>query len=119
MQSFKPLALILPLAALLLAAGPSAAQEFQLEDAASPAGLALDQLKPKLIKFNDRPSEEQIDLRTRHLRFDIGLLADRLVGTIDWLAAQPATRTLPVGLFGASTGGGAALVAAEIGRAHV
>jgi dienelactone hydrolase len=56
--------------------------------------------------------EERIDLRTRHLRFDIGLLAGRLVGTIDWLAAQPATKELPVGLFGASTGGGAALVAA-------
>jgi dienelactone hydrolase len=56
--------------------------------------------------------EEQIDLRTRHLRFDIGLLAERLVGTIDWLAAQPATKELSVGLFGASTGGGAALVAA-------
>ena len=58
------------------------------------------------------PEEEAIDARTRQLRFDIGLLADRLVGTIDWLAQQPAARGLPVGLFGASTGGGAALVAA-------
>jgi putative phosphoribosyl transferase len=58
------------------------------------------------------PEEEQIDARTRQLRFDIGLLADRLVGAIDWLAEQPDTRGLPVGLFGASTGGGAALVAA-------
>jgi putative phosphoribosyl transferase len=58
------------------------------------------------------PEEEAVDARTRQLRFDIALLADRLVGAIDWLAQQPAVRGLPVGLFGASTGGGAALVAA-------
>lgn len=58
------------------------------------------------------PEEEQVDLRTRHLRFDIGMLAERLVGAIDWLGEPPETRTLRVGLFGASTGGGAALVAA-------
>lgn len=58
------------------------------------------------------PDEEAVDLETRHLRFDIGLLAARLVGTIDWLGRQAATRELPIGLFGASTGAGAALVAA-------
>jgi putative phosphoribosyl transferase len=58
------------------------------------------------------PTEEAVDVRTRHLRFDIGLLAERLVGAIDWLAEQADTRALRVGLFGASTGGGAALVAA-------
>jgi pimeloyl-ACP methyl ester carboxylesterase len=57
-------------------------------------------------------AEEQIDERTRHLRFDIGLLADRLIGAIRWLDTQDDTRGLPVGLFGASTGGGAALVVA-------
>jgi pimeloyl-ACP methyl ester carboxylesterase len=56
--------------------------------------------------------EEMVDVRTRHLRFDIGLLADRLVGATEWLGEHPETRGLPVGLFGASTGGGAALVAA-------
>jgi putative phosphoribosyl transferase len=56
--------------------------------------------------------EEFYDDRTRELRFDIGLLADRLVGTMGWLAREEPTRQLPVGLFGASTGGGAALVAA-------
>ncbi len=56
--------------------------------------------------------EEAADVRTGHLRFDIGLLAERLVGAIDWLAEQAETRDLRVGLFGASTGGGAALVAA-------
>src|SRR5215210_2650601 len=56
--------------------------------------------------------EEAIDLRTAHLRFDIELLAERLVGASGWLAGQPMTRDLRVGYFGASTGGGAALVAA-------
>ena len=57
-------------------------------------------------------SEEEADLVTRHHRFDIAMLADRLVSAIDWLSEEPSTRSLPVGLFGASTGGGAALVAA-------
>ncbi|MDP5337361.1 MAG: dienelactone hydrolase family protein [Nodularia sp. (in: cyanobacteria)] len=56
--------------------------------------------------------EEAIDLITRHLRFDIELLASRLVNTTDWLAQNPETHHLQVGYFGASTGGGAALVAA-------
>lgn len=50
--------------------------------------------------------------RTRDLRFDIGLLAGRLVGALDWLADRPDTAGLVPGLFGASTGAGAALVAA-------
>jgi dienelactone hydrolase len=58
------------------------------------------------------PDEEAIDLRTRHLRFDIELLASRLVDSTDWLAQNPHTLHLKVGYFGASTGGGAALVAA-------
>jgi pimeloyl-ACP methyl ester carboxylesterase len=52
------------------------------------------------------------DEDTRRHRFDIGLLADRLIGLIDWLQVQPATAGLPLGLFGASTGAAAALVAA-------
>ncbi|BAZ53961.1 dienelactone hydrolase [Nostoc sp. NIES-4103] len=56
--------------------------------------------------------EEEIDLRTRHLRFDIALLASRLVGATDWLAQYPETCNLKIGYFGASTGAGAALVAA-------
>lgn len=56
--------------------------------------------------------EEEVDLQTRHLRFDIGLLAERLAGATDWLAQEADTRDLPVGYFGASTGVGAALVAA-------
>jgi len=56
--------------------------------------------------------EEAVDVRTARLRFDIGLLAERLVGATDWLAEDPDTRGLKVGYLGASTGGGAALVAA-------
>jgi dienelactone hydrolase len=56
--------------------------------------------------------EEAVDQYTAHLRFDIGLLASRLVGATDWLAEDPRTAGLSVGYFGASTGGGAALVAA-------
>jgi dienelactone hydrolase len=57
--------------------------------------------------------EELVDTRTAHLRFDIELLADRLVAATQWLARQPQTEGLKVGLFGASTGGAAALVAAS------
>jgi len=56
--------------------------------------------------------EEAVDLRTAHLRFDIGLLAERLVGATDWLTRHPDTRHLRIGYFGASTGAAAALVAA-------
>jgi dienelactone hydrolase len=58
------------------------------------------------------PDEEAVDLRTAHLRFDIGLLAGRLVGATDWLTHYPDTRDLRIGYFGASTGAAAALVAA-------
>lgn len=57
-------------------------------------------------------AEEREDEVTAHLRFDIELLASRLIGITDWLAEQPETYRLPIGLFGASTGAGAALVAA-------
>lgn len=60
--------------------------------------------------------EEVVDLRTRHLRFDIGMLAKRLVLVTQWAQQQPQTSHLKIGYFGASTGGGAALVAAaELG----
>jgi putative phosphoribosyl transferase len=56
--------------------------------------------------------EEIVDMETGHLRFDIGLLAGRVVGATDWLARAPETAGFPVGYFGASTGAAAALVAA-------
>ena len=58
--------------------------------------------------------EEAIDRETAHLRFDIDLLAERLAGATDWLLAQPETRHLRIGYFGASTGAAAALVAAAL-----
>jgi putative phosphoribosyl transferase len=56
--------------------------------------------------------EEAIDQRTAHLRFDIQLLAGRLLAATRWLGEEPSTRALEIGYFGASTGAGAALVAA-------
>jgi putative phosphoribosyl transferase len=56
--------------------------------------------------------EQEVDLQTAQLRFDIPLLAERLVSITEWLAQQPETAGLKVGHFGASTGAGAALVAA-------
>ncbi len=56
--------------------------------------------------------EEQLDARTGRLRFDIGLLARRVTAITDWLAEHQPTAGVPVGLFGASTGAAAALVAA-------
>ncbi len=58
------------------------------------------------------PEEDAIDVRTRELRFDIDLLAARVVDAVDWLGAQPSTAELSVGHFGASTGAAGALVAA-------
>jgi putative phosphoribosyl transferase len=58
------------------------------------------------------PGEEQADAHTSHLRFDIPLLAGRLQTATDWLQTQQDTQNLLAGYFGASTGGGAALVAA-------
>ncbi len=58
------------------------------------------------------PEEETVDDQTARLRFDIDLLAGRLTAIIDWIKRRRALAHLPIGLFGASTGGGAALVAA-------
>ena len=58
------------------------------------------------------PEEEAVDLRTAQLRFNIGLLAERLVGITDWLVKDPDAQPLRIGYFGASTGAAAALVAA-------
>ena len=77
------------------------------------AGLGI--LLPDLLS----PQEEEEDEVTRRHRFDIPLLAERLIAAIDWLDGNDETSALPVGLFGASTGGGAALVAAAEKPARV
>lgn len=56
--------------------------------------------------------EERIDVRTREYRFDIPLLAERVVAAIDWCARDERVRSLPVACFGASTGAAAALIGA-------
>ncbi|HEX6164326.1 MAG TPA: alpha/beta family hydrolase [Vicinamibacterales bacterium] len=56
--------------------------------------------------------EVHVDNQTREFRFDIELLANRLLGTVKWVSEQPTLKHLPIGLFGASTGAAAAIVAA-------
>jgi putative phosphoribosyl transferase len=56
--------------------------------------------------------EERVDKIDASLRFDIDLLAERLVGVTDWMGSHPLAAGLPLGYFGASTGAGAALIAA-------
>lgn len=58
------------------------------------------------------PAEEDIDMRTQHYRFDIGLLALRLFKVTEWLSHNPDTGHLKLGYFGANTESAAALVAA-------
>jgi pimeloyl-ACP methyl ester carboxylesterase len=71
------------------------------------------------------PAEEAEDLQTARLRFDVRLLAERVIGAIDWSAADDAAAlpsdlgSLPVGGFGASTGAAAALIAAAERRSRV
>src|SRR5437870_2440573 len=75
----------------------------QLLQAAGCATLLIDLLTAE---------EEAIDLRTQHLRFNVEMLAERLVGATDWLRREPDTHSLRIGYFGASTGAGAELIAA-------
>jgi putative phosphoribosyl transferase len=57
--------------------------------------------------------EEIAERHTRHLRFDISLLAERLSGALAWVGSHPRLSVFPLGLFGASTGAAAALIAAS------
>ena len=56
--------------------------------------------------------EEEVDMRTRQFRFDIGLLTERLLSAAEWLNRNSRTRNLKLGIFGSSTGAAAALIAA-------
>jgi dienelactone hydrolase len=58
------------------------------------------------------PQEVAADRQLRHLRFDIGLLSERIVSAINWLLENPTTQHLGIGFLGSSTGSAAALVAA-------
>lgn len=82
-------------------------------DALNRAGLAT-------LLFDLLTAEEnEIDLRTRALRFDIALLTRRVVGAVDWAGGQAELASLRIGLFGASTGAAAALGAAAERPAQV
>lgn len=59
------------------------------------------------------PEEDAIDNQTRQFRFDIGFLASRLIDATQWCQMQSVLRSLNIGYFGSSTGGGAALIAAS------
>jgi dienelactone hydrolase len=76
------------------------------------AGVLVDAGLATLLMDLLTAGEEAEDLATGHLRFDVALLSRRVVATIDWLAADADAKDLPVGLFGASTGAAAALIAA-------
>ena len=56
--------------------------------------------------------EDAIDEETREFRFNIDLLAERLLGATEWLKQDPRTKSMPLGYFGSSTGAAAALIAA-------
>ncbi len=86
--------------------GRHSARNRAVAEALNEAGLAT-----LLLDLLTR-GEEQLDLVTRALRFDIPLLANRLLAAIRWLGEQHSTHGLPIGLFGASTGAAAALIAA-------
>ncbi len=58
------------------------------------------------------PQEQRTDEITRELRFNIDLLSQRVIAAVDWISQMEQTEKLPIGIFGASTGAAAALVAA-------
>jgi putative phosphoribosyl transferase len=60
------------------------------------------------------PQEDAIDRQTAEMRFNIGLLAARVVAATRWVRRQPSLQSVPLGYFGASTGAAAALVAAAV-----
>jgi putative phosphoribosyl transferase len=76
------------------------------------AGVLVDAGLATLLMDLLTADEEAEDMRTAHLRFDIPLLAERVVSAVDWLSSEATIADLPVGCFGASTGAAAALVAA-------
>jgi dienelactone hydrolase len=82
------------------------ARNRDLADRLAAAGLAT------VVSDLLTPSEERVDERTGQLRFDIGMLAGRLVGELAWLREESATHDLPAGLFAGGTATAATLRAA-------
>ncbi|RDU99163.1 dienelactone hydrolase family protein [Trinickia dinghuensis] len=88
--------------------GRASPRNRQVADVLHEAGLAT------LLFDLLTEQEHQVDLVSAEYRFDIPLLANRLETALDWIYASPDTESLPVGLFGASTGAAAALIAASV-----
>lgn len=105
--------LVLPPGAtgLVVFAHGSGSSRFSTRNQAVAAALQQGALATLLFDLLSA-EEERIDRRDRSLRFDIPLLAERVVGAIDWARQEPALAAMPIGLFGASTGAAAALMAA-------
>jgi dienelactone hydrolase len=112
--------LALPRAAggLVIFAHGSGSSRFSRRNRAVADVLVADSFATLLLDLLTR-EEEAIDQHTGQFRFDIDRLAERVVAAIDWAGTQPALAALPIGLFGASTGAAAALVAAAARPARV
>jgi putative phosphoribosyl transferase len=100
-----------PMALVLFAHG-SGSSRLSERNRAVAAELAREGLATLLFDLLTE-EEASVDTRTGHLRFDVDLLAGRLVAATEWALRQPDTSNLPIGYFGASTGAAAALVAAS------
>ena len=96
---------------LVLFAHGSGSSRHSRRNRAVAAALVSQQLATLLMDLLTE-EEEAIDVRTATYRFDIDLLAGRVAAAVDWVGNSGATRTLRTGLFGASTGAAAALIAA-------
>ena len=112
--------LILPrgAAGLVIFAHGSGSSRFSVRNRAVAEVLVHGGFATLLLDLLTR-QEEAVDQHTGQYRFDIDRLAARVVAAIDWVADQPALRTLPIGCFGASTGAAAALKAAAARPAQV
>ncbi len=100
-----------PIRSIVLFAHGSGSSRHSARNRAVAAELHSRGLGTLLLDLLTEREEREDSVTTRH-RFDIPLLAGRLVSAIDWLREVPETRGVPVGLFGAGTGAAAALVAA-------
>ena len=100
-------------AAVVLFAHGSGSSQFSPRNRAVARALRLAGLATLLMDLLSI-EEEEAERFTRHLRFDLPLLARRLSSATDWLLQDPRTGHLPVGYFGSSTGAGAALIAAAL-----
>jgi putative phosphoribosyl transferase len=105
------LGLVTPSASLVLFVHGSGSSRFSSRNRAVARDLQSRGLSTLLFDLLS-PDEEHLDAMTAELRFDIGLLTERVIGTTEWLRQRPETADMGMGYFGASTGAAAALQAA-------